>query len=109
VNTRYRPRPALPSTSVLITASASLTLSLLGGCTTAPVETLADGSALRELIVQQTHDPGASARNGTTPPAGTDPDVANASVQAVRAKSGRESSGTTRSNVLDALSGSRSR
>jgi len=109
VNIRHRPRPALPSTSVRIAASASLVLSLLGGCTTAPVETLADGSALRELIVQQTHDPGASARNGTTPPTGTDPDVANASVQAVRAKSGRESSGTTRSNVLDALSGSRSR
>lgn len=84
-------------------------LSLLGGCATAPGDSLADGSALRDLIVQQTHDPEASARNGTTAPVGTDPDVANAAVQAVRSNSGRASAGAPRSSAIDIVTGSRSR
>lgn len=87
---------------------AALVLLTLGGCAAAPSDTLADGSATREMIAQQTHDPEASARNGTAAPQGTDPEVANAAVQAVRANSGRSTTGAPRSGALDAAIGSRS-
>lgn len=103
MNHPHRPSSARPAACLV------LALSSLGGCATAPDEPLADGSALRELIVQQTHDPEASARNGTTAPVGTDPDVANAAVQAVRGNSGRGTAGAPRASVLDTVSGSRSR
>lgn len=98
------PTAALPIAPFVLVSALSL-----GGCATAPDRTLADGSALRALIVQQTHDPDASARNGTTAPVGTDPDLANAAVQAVRSGSGREPAGAPRSSVLDIVTGSRSR
>lgn len=102
--------PASAALAAKTLAPAVLALALLGGCAAAPEETLADGSALRELIAQQTHDPGASARHGTTAPEGTDPDVANAAVQAVRSNSGRETPGAgTRGSMLDIITGSRSR
>ncbi len=101
--------PASAASAAKTLAAAVLALALLGGCAAAPEETLGDGSALRELIAQQTHDPDASTRNGTAAPVGTDPDVANAAVQAVRTGAGRAPAAAARPGMLDALSGSRSR
>lgn len=63
-------------------------LTVLAACSTSgPVQELANGDAVRDWRAQQTWDPEATARNGTTPTPGTDPDVADAAVKNMRSAS----------------------
>ena len=97
-----------PQFHLLALGFASIAGLLLAGCASAPQADLADGASVRALIEQQTHDPGASARNGTATPQGTDPDVANGAVEAVRAPAPRATGGMPRGTLMDLLgSGSR--
>jgi hypothetical protein len=102
----------LKNTPVTIPSAMSLiatTVLLLTGCTNAPQATLADGASVRALIEQQTHDPSATTRNGTTTPQGSDPDVVNAAVQGVRAPAARPAGASSRPSMLDIISGNGSR
>jgi hypothetical protein len=98
----------IPINRVSMTVAAATAL-WVTGCATAPEATLADGASVRALIEQQTHDPAATARHGTTTPQGTDPDVVNAAVQGVRAPAARGAGSTSRPSMLDLISGSGSR
>ena len=114
----HDPLPSVPTPSAAPTAAArriglllgaAATGLLLGGCAAAPEATLADGSSVRALIEQQTHDPSATARHGTTTPQGSDPDVVNAAVQGVRAPAARGMGSASRPSMLDLIGGSGSR
>ena len=98
----------IPINRVSMTVAAA-TAMLVTGCASAPETTLADGASVRELIEQQTHDPSATARHGTTTPQGTDPDVVNAAVQGVRAPAARGAATSSRPSMLDLINGSGSR
>jgi hypothetical protein len=97
-----------PQTPAMMTLAATVAL-LIAGCASAPETMLADGSSVRALIEQQTHDPGATARNGTTAPQGSDPEVVDAAVQGVRAPAARGMGVPSRPSMLDLISGSGSR
>lgn len=73
------------------TALISLLAALVACSTSGPVQELANGDAVRELRAQQTFDPQASARNGTTTPLGTDPDVADTAIKNMRSSTGSRS------------------
>ena len=61
---------------------AALALLALSACTTqAP---FADGSSVHALVLEQTNDPGAAVRNGTTLPKTTDADRAVGAIAAMR-------------------------
>jgi hypothetical protein len=64
--------------------------------------TTADGRSVRALVVAQTYDMNATERHSTMAPEGTDPEVAAAAVEAVRAR-GRDSS--AKPGLLDILLG----
>lgn len=90
-------RPIWPMTVLLLSA----------GCADVPLDPLADGSAVRQLIVTQTNDADASARNGTVPPAGMDPDAANAAVHRMKVAVGTAAPAPAQSTVLDVATGAR--
>jgi hypothetical protein len=90
-------RPIWPMTVLLLSA----------GCADAPLDPLADGSAVRQLIVTQTNDVDASARNGTVPPAGLDPDAANAAVRRMKAAVGTTVPAAAQSSAADVATGAR--
>lgn len=104
--------PVVPSSTRSVTARmpwAAAAALLLTGCATEPTTTLGDGSSVRELVAQQTHDTSASARHGTTTPQGSDPDVVNAAVEGVRAPPARGMAPSSRASMLDVIGGSGSR
>jgi hypothetical protein len=82
---------------------AAVATQLLTACV-AVDSTMADGRSVRALVTAQTHDPNASDRHGTMTPEGTDPEVAAAAVEAVRAR-GRDSS--AKPGLFDMLLGGR--
>jgi len=75
----------------IIAVAVAVATQLLTACA-AVDSTMADGRSVRALVTAQTHDANATDRHGTMTPEGTDPEVAAAAVEAVRAR-GRDSSG----------------
>ena len=68
----------------------AIVMQMLAGCV-AVDSSVANGRSVRALVVAQTHDANATDRHGTVTPEGTDPEVAAAAVEAVRAR-GRDTS-----------------
>lgn len=82
-------------------AAVMLLTSALGACVTS-ADKLADGTSVKSVVLAQTDDPAATARNGTTTPQGTDPEVAAGAVKGVRERGGGSSS---KPGLLEALFG----
>ena len=93
--------------SMLIRIVSVGSLVMLCACAEVPVAQLSDGSSVRQLILQQTSDPQASARNGTAIPVGTDPDMALGAVQRVRTGASRDATTTPRTSATELVSGVR--